>query len=153
MSDIEEERVKLVEVMYNKCYGGFQVSREALQRYIELKKIMGFDMTKVEDREITRGIDRTDEIMIKIVKELGTRANCKYSDIGIRSFPLRYKDHIEIGEYDGYENAYVNLDAYKLANINKLCNVCNDMDHESKIAKIKQILDEKEEYVEHEKDI
>jgi hypothetical protein len=135
----------VVEVMFNKCFGGFQVSQEAVDKYILIKKMTGVDMSNVDVFSLPRGIDRTDEVMIEIVKELGEKANCKYSEIKIKSFPYKYKDYIEIGEYDGYESAEVNFKAYKLETIKKICFDSNEINQEAKLIKIMEILQENED--------
>jgi hypothetical protein len=95
-----------VEIMYNACYGGFSMSKEAVICYLDSN---GYVLCPYY---ISRGLERTDPSMIEIVKQLGARANGKCADIKIQSVPIKYKDYVEVGEYDGYESVYI------LTNIN-----------------------------------
>jgi len=121
--------------MYNDCYGGYSFSKAAVQRYLEL---YGFVYRPFY---LTR-IDRTDEGMIEVVKQLGAEANGDYANIKIRKFPLKYKDFIAVGEYDGYESVWVDFNKYKLASI---YDVLNDAENNDKLGCIHAIMEESEE--------
>jgi len=121
------------EIMYNACYGGFSVSKEAVQCYLDLNGYV------FRPYYIKRELERDDASMIKIVKQLGRRANGKHADIQIQSVPIKYKDYIEIGEDDGYESVYVNFDKYKLGTIRK---ILHDPEIISKLDSIQYVLDE-----------
>jgi len=140
------ETQSVVEVMINRCYGGFKVSPQAVERYIYLKKILGCDIpADVHHDTLARGIERTDEVMIQIVKELGDNANCPpTSKIELKSFPSKYAQHIKIGEYDGYESVYVDFQEYKLAKIKQVCFDEKEISNDNKINIIIDILSEYE---------
>lgn len=121
------------EIMYNACYGGFSVSKEAWLSYLDLN---GYVYCR---HYLKRDIDRSDPSMIEIVKQLGPKANGKYADIQIQSVPIKYADYIEIGEYDGYESVHVNFDKYKLGTIQK---ILHDADIIDKMQAIQFVLDE-----------
>ena len=80
------------EVVLNKCYGGFCLSKEAYE-YLGLEW---------DGYGFYRG-DRTDPKLIECVNVLGDRANGRYAKLAIVDVP----DDIDIEEclssYDGYE--------------------------------------------------
>jgi len=81
-----------MKIAANKCYGGFRLSRMAIDLY---KKYSGVD--KVDSYSVSRN----DEILIKVVEELGELASNFCSAIQVIEIP----DGIEweIDEYDGFE--------------------------------------------------
>lgn len=128
--------METVEVMYNGCYGGFELSQEAAEKYMEKTKMRGEDLSNLEN--ILEGMsieDRQNKIMIEVVKELGPKASTSHSNIKIRSFPLKYANHIEIHEYDGSESLSVNLEAYKLSEIDRVASST----HEDPLLRIQKI--------------
>ena len=87
----------MAKVVYNADYGGFDLSKAAVARYIELK---GFVLNT--EAWIQRdAIPRHDSCLVQVVEELGTDVNTNYSDLRIREVPdgSRYRIH----EYDGFE--------------------------------------------------
>jgi hypothetical protein len=108
-----------MQVVINRCYGGFGLSDEAIMRYAELKGInLVMDTTdrtwggatfyvdgiKDDDHYFSYydlSNDRADPILVQIVQELGEKANGFASELRIVSIP----DDIEytIEEYDGLE--------------------------------------------------
>ena len=108
-------------IVINKCFGGFGLSDQAFERYLELKGTpyetkpsrwsfredgkdyyeaghLGDDAHYLWDR----GIDRNDPALIQTIEEMGTKANGWCADLGIVEIP----DDIEweIAEYDGNEH-------------------------------------------------
>jgi hypothetical protein len=119
----------MTKVVYNACYGGFGLSKEAVLRYAELKGIklyeyvdpawknMGFHMwikvpqeeydkmNNVQQRDAwfhDRDIDRADPILVQVVEELGEKASGRCANLVIQEIPkgTAYR----ITEYDGYES-------------------------------------------------
>ena len=123
-----------MEVIINRCYGGYGLSHKAVMKYAELKGIKLYpyidDATKrVYGKEATfdnpriclhystkpasnekelndnyfseRDIERTDKILIQVIKELGEEANSRHAKLKIVYIPdgIDY----EIDEYDGIE--------------------------------------------------
>lgn len=81
-----------MKIVVNKCYGGFDLSREARDMYkyrAGVKDFHPFDL------------DRTDPILIQVVEELGKDANGRFSDLRIVEIP----DDIVwfIDDHDGRE--------------------------------------------------
>lgn len=81
-------------VVINDCYGGFSLSQEAIDAY---KKLAGITDDVWYDREV----ERDDPYLIKVVKELGPRANGSCASLKIVEIPGDVSWHI--AEYDGNE--------------------------------------------------
>ena len=102
----------MTKVVYNACYGGFSLSDEAIEMYLNLK-VWEFTKTKeswggssydvdgVEDF-YDRYIDRADPVLVEVVEKLGDKANGTYAKLRIVDIPkgTLYR----ITEYDGYES-------------------------------------------------
>lgn len=88
-----KEEPKIIEVLINHCYGGFDVSKAAKALY---KERTGRDLDDISNNA------RTDPDLIKIVKELGTvAASSEYSKIGIHK---ALENRWGYSEYDGLES-------------------------------------------------
>ena len=115
-----------MKIVINKCYGGFGLSHEAMMMYFEIKGIPvypdvypedGDDASnlivpywpvKEEDRVVGEvfplsvyDIERTDPALVKVVEQLGDRANGYYSELSVVEIPDDVKWMIQ--EYDGIE--------------------------------------------------
>lgn len=115
----------MTKVVYNACFGGFGLSREAIQRYWEIKGqqiwieddkecfslgLFTVWLVPPEEREekITRlgqtwnidGVDRHDPALVQVVEELGDKASDKYARLRIAEVSGPYR----IDEYDGSES-------------------------------------------------
>jgi hypothetical protein len=108
-----------MQVVINRCYGGFGLSDEAIMRYAELKGInlvmdttdrtwggATFYVDGIKDDEhyfsyYDLSNDRSDPILVQIVEEMGEKVNGFASDLRIVFIP----DDIEwiVEEYDGME--------------------------------------------------
>lgn len=95
----------VMEVLYNKCFGGFSYSDQALEEYCK-ETGKGF--------EDEWQISRSDSVMIEIVKRLGVQASGTCADIKIANIPKKYANHYYIGEYDGFESVQIDYKGYKL---------------------------------------
>lgn len=97
-----------VEVVINVRYGGFGLSNEAKNLYKERSNGV-----------LHEGI-RHDLVLVQIVKELGTDANDKFSELSIEKIPVEFKNCYVINEYDGMESIDLSpelLVKYKLSNM------------------------------------
>lgn len=101
-----------MKVVVNRCYGGFGLSDEAYEKYLNYKgikyiksskKTFGESQYKVENGEYLSyyNIERNDPYLVKVVEELGEKANGAYARLEVVEIP----DDIEweIEEYDGNE--------------------------------------------------
>ena len=81
-----------MKVVINTCYGGFGLSEEARERYVELtgsKPAYWYDM------------NRADPYLIQVVEELGPDADGPHSDLKVVN--VEAGRWFRINEYDGYE--------------------------------------------------
>ena len=111
----------MCKVVINKCFGGFGLSDEAFEHYLNLKGIkygtspsqftsfkdsknywkdgnVGVSADYLSDRDI----DRDDPALIQTVEELGEKAAGMFSNLRIVEVPDDVKWQIE--EYDGNEH-------------------------------------------------
>lgn len=82
-----------MKMVINKCFGGFDLSNKAIERF---KELGGLTIDRY-------GLDivRNDSILIQVVEELGDLANNKYCELKIVEIPDDVEWQIE--EYDGRE--------------------------------------------------
>lgn len=105
-----------MKVVINSDFGGFGLSDEAFERYLELKGIEfarvsrtfgGADYYRAghidEDDYYLSYYDiaRNDSLLVQVVEELGSRANGRYSSLKVVEIPDNVVWTIE--EYDGNE--------------------------------------------------
>lgn len=97
-----------MEVVLNKKYGGFSLSNEAIDMFVELKKAKGEEWKVgclherykyLEDEE---RLKRHDEDLVKVVKMLAERANGRFSWLEVVEVP--FGCFYRIDEYDGMED-------------------------------------------------
>ena len=108
-----------ITVMYNGCFGGFGLSRVAIQAYNARRPQDSPPLTNVDD------LDRTDPLMIQIVQEFGTLADTQGSEIQLFKFPVMYKDFWSIKEHDGNEWVYIDYNEYYLHRIEQIMNTAS----------------------------
>jgi len=94
----------MTKVVINTCYGGFDLSNEAYEKLIEY----GYDNVRtISPQESFDGMnyyfnrepDRADCTLVKVVEELGERANGPFSELKVVEVSGLYT----IKEYDGKE--------------------------------------------------
>lgn len=118
-------------IVINKCYGGFGLSEEAVMKYVEYKGLKLFSDTqhgyinyytvpveeymkvyrqcqKANDWKAANGlfwsernIERDDPDLVKVVEELGSKANGRCAELTVVEIPDDISWNIE--EYDGQE--------------------------------------------------
>jgi hypothetical protein len=110
------ESKKMAKIVYNACYGGFGLSKAAMERYIQLKalklrwvqhdKIPEWGYWAHEDGKYFHEADiqRNDPVLVQIVEEMGDDANDHFSKLAIRELPDGTEYRIE--DYDGYESVH-----------------------------------------------
>jgi len=101
----------MTKIVYNACYGGFSLSDEAIEMYLDLK---GLKYTKTPDRWgshytvegdshfYNRDIDRADPVLAQVVETLGEKADGDCAKLEIEDIPAGTL--YRITEYDGYES-------------------------------------------------
>lgn len=104
-------------IVYNACHGGFGLSPVAIVRYFELRGIsvtpeyesdalrhFGLAKYRRDDGTILDKLDfaRHDPLLVKVVEELGEKANGRFAKLQIEK--VRKGARYRIDEYDGYES-------------------------------------------------
>lgn len=110
----------MTKIVYNACFGGFNLSKTAMLRYAEIK---GIELIIKEDEMMPsllthyyiapytdkhgptlydRDLNRTDPVLVQVVEELGPEASGRHSQLEIRELPPGTKYIID--EYDGFES-------------------------------------------------
>ena len=112
----------MTKVVYNACFGGFNISREAVLKGRELSdnpkwggKISGDDDYPINDPFWSRGdyvigdddIPRHDKILVQVVEALGDKASGFCAKLRICEIEGR---QYRIDEYDGNETVVKPLD-------------------------------------------
>jgi hypothetical protein len=97
----------MTKVVYNTCYGGFGLSKEAIKRYWEIR-----DEPKPEHWAVwdERELNRSDPILVQVVEELGEAAGNGFARLAIRELEPGTKYRID--EYDGMESV-MTIDDYE----------------------------------------
>lgn len=93
-----------MKIVINKCYGGFGLSKAAIDLYCERKQIdpgMWKETWGFYDQFHDREIERYDPLLVEIVEQLGDKANGKCAELAIVEVPDGIKWLLE--EYDGKE--------------------------------------------------
>jgi hypothetical protein len=81
-------------IVINNCYGGFTLSEAAEAQYKE--------MTGITDKDwYSRDVARDDPYLVKIVRDMGEKANGSHAELRIVEVPAGVEWDIE--EYDGNE--------------------------------------------------
>jgi hypothetical protein len=108
----------MTKVVYNACYGGFSLSDEAVEMYLNLKGLKytkikeewGSSSYDVEENKVfyDRRIERDDPVLVQVVEKLGDKANGECAKLLIEDLPkgTLYR----ITEYDGYESIETKYD-------------------------------------------
>jgi len=88
-------------IVINTCYGGFDLSDEAITMWRERKGIADDARPTYADE-----LARDDADLIAVVEELGEKANSTYSQLKVVEVPMWLKEKgwtIQEEEYDGRE--------------------------------------------------
>ena len=99
----------ILEVVINRCYGGFGISKECCERMAELGSKVA--KKKLEDCDRFDGshwcgsieIPRHDKRLVRAVRELGDKANGEFSKLEIVDFYVPDVPY-EITSDDGFES-------------------------------------------------
>jgi len=103
----------MTKIVINRCFGGFGLSKEAIEKYAKLKRLSFaveyskgnafLPLYRLEGKAFfPQDISRNDEDLVKVVEELGKNANGAYADLKIVEIPDSVEWKIE--EYDGIEH-------------------------------------------------
>lgn len=95
-----------MKVVINAEHGGFGLSKEAQELYASKKGIELGEWKGVYDYYTNlsvHDIERTDPALVEVVKELGKKANSRFSSLKVVALPKDVGDNWSIHEYDGLE--------------------------------------------------
>jgi len=106
-----------MQVLINKCYGGFGLSDDAIRRLFELKgwkcieekrddtnTFFYKDVKSDESFFWETNLERNDPEMVQVVKEMGDKANGRFAELKIVDIPDDVRWYVE--EYDGMESVH-----------------------------------------------
>ena len=124
-------------VLYNTCYGGFSISKKAIEIYNKrspehkIKYPCYFAL-------------RHNHLLVDIYKEIGgvEFSDEKASDISVKYIDSKYKDFYDITEYDGLESVKILYHEYYLQTIKYIAfdsSITNDEKNEKIIEVFKEI--------------
>ena len=130
-------------IMYNACYGGFSLSKAAIEEY-KRRCPDAKDICK-------HTVPRDDQVMAQIVQEMGGQANGKHARIKLQRIPVEYRNHYEIYEYDGNEHVIVLWDAYRLDAVSSLLKD-RGLSKIDKLARIAAVVHQEEELIDDDQD-
>ena len=103
-----------MEILLNKCYGGYGLSDKAVKLYLTKKNIpivpnpayaskyFKYYIVGDDERFSDHNIPRMDPVIIEVVKDLGKKANGSNAELEIVSIPDGCEYYID--EYDGIES-------------------------------------------------
>lgn len=102
-----------VKIAYNACYGGFGLSKEAVERYCEIKGWTIEPSANKWTRKITDkygervsfyagDLKRDDPVLIQVIEELGDKADGRFAEL--RLIEVEAGTLYRIDEYDGRED-------------------------------------------------
>ena len=92
-----------MKVVINQCYGGFGLSVEGVLLYEELGGTAEIGRSEYHGKTYFNyySIPRNDPILVKVVEQLGDKANDKYANLVVVEVPDDAAWHV--AEYDGNE--------------------------------------------------
>ena len=122
-------------VVFNACYGGFDMNDNALTEY---------NKRASEAIHYPELMARDDPVLIEMVEEMGNKMNSNHSKLTIAEFPLSYKDFLTWHENDGKETVSIDFNRYIVFHLKKITEDDDDMDHQ-KMRRIYQLLYETEQ--------
>jgi hypothetical protein len=120
MSELEakSDETAFIEILYNDCYGGYGVSKQALQMYNDRKLAIDPSWNIIE---FDHYLSRSDPLLIQIYKEIGKEAfSERYASVEIQEIPKKYEKCFLIDEYDGKESVDIDYNYYKTIQIREI---------------------------------
>ena len=83
-----------MKIVINACYGGFGLSKEAEELYVQKKNISG---------PLRGDILRNDPVLVEVIETLGDKANGNCAELKVVEIPDDVTDW-RLEEYDGWEH-------------------------------------------------
>jgi hypothetical protein len=141
MENLENNK-EMIAILYNKCYGGFILSKKAVELYNTKMLEINSEYKPIlyDENKGIGNIERHNKIWIDVYNELGNDFNgSKYSNIKIKYIEKKYQNSYDILEYDGFETVRIDLNKYKLECIKDNI-INNDISLDEKINQISKII-------------
>jgi hypothetical protein len=133
LSSSEPSLSKTFKVVYNDCYGGFDLSDRGLAEY---------NRRSSKSITIPDCIDREDFFLIEMVETMDEKdINSEDSKLKVKEFDIKFTCFLRWSEYDGKETVSIDLPAYVVENV-KLIIRDKHTSSDEKIDQITRLYDE-----------
>ena len=129
----QENNNEEIEVLYNRCYGGWGMSDKAKELYTLRKTKDSTDYLRT----------RSNPTLIQIYNELGADFDSKYSKTKTEKIPKKYENYYYITEYDGLETVEIDYSKYELDYLKKNIKSIlenNTLDNDEKVNQLKKMI-------------
>jgi hypothetical protein len=134
LSPMETKHNETFKVVYNACYGGFDLSAHGIDVYNRRTS------KNITDPEC---IAREDHVLIDIVETMaGKDINKKHSKLKVKEFSKKFKNFLLWQEYDGYESVRIDYNKYITDNVKHI--LSSSLSSDEKIQKISDLYKDKE---------
>lgn len=95
---------KFLNIVINRCYGGFGVSEEGVEYIRKLARESGMSEEKIVKRyKYEDYITRHDKFLVQAVKDLGEACNGSCASLVIEQIEYEYKHNYKVSDDDGNE--------------------------------------------------
>ena len=101
-----DETEETIEVLYNSWYGGWNVSKKAIELYKELSN-------DPSDENILSYKSRHDPLLLEVYNKLLDKFSGTLAVIKPKRIPKKYENYYDILEYDGKETVEINIKQYE----------------------------------------
>lgn len=142
MATETETELETFDVLYNKCYGGYGISKAALDLYN--KKLLERNPDAIPE-EYDWAMSRTDPILLEVFYKMdgknckkGEGFNDKCSKVSVAKVAKIYEDCYRINEYDGLETIYIDFCRFQTEEMFKIAND-ESLSYEERIKKIQNL--------------
>ena len=132
LSSSEPSLSQTFKVVYNDCYGGFDLSDRGLAEY---------NRRSLKSINIPDCINRDDPFLIEMIEMMDEKdINSEYSKLKVKEFDTSFKSFLRWSEYDGKETVSIDLPGYLVESV-KLIIRDKDTSSDEKIDRITYLYD------------
>ena len=132
-SSSDQQILKIFKVVYNSCYGGFDLSDRGLNEY---------NRRSSKSISFPDYIDREDPFLIEMVETMNEAdINSENSKLKVKEFDIKFTCFLKWSEYDGKETVSIDLPGYVVENV-KLIIRDKDTSSDEKIDQITRLYDD-----------